>query len=371
MRGVVFTFIVVVLFSGMASALLGISPAKQEFRAVPGQSHEVLFRVSSDQPGLAIQLSVEGGLSDWVTLDKEEVYGGERFVATLTIPEGQAPPGRHRIYVGAAESEPDEAGQLGSLTKVQAVFEVFVPYPGKYVAVGLDVPNANIDEEVEFTLHLDSQGTENVSVAPSVVFYDLGGDQVGEVVFEEFLLPTLDRRDIGGRFSTEGWVPGQYLAEGRAAYDGMVTLSNRTFLVGSLFVSVTNFTRTLPRDEGIQRFLVSVESRWNGGLDDVFAEVNLSQDGEGVGWRTPSLSLNPWEIGVLEGFVDTSGLEGLYDAQVVVRYGGTSTTVHGEVRFVSSSVMWWVVGIGVIFVLGIGWSQRRRFLSASAEKGKV
>ncbi|MAE49475.1 hypothetical protein CMI48_01470 [Candidatus Pacearchaeota archaeon] len=348
-RCLFFGLFVLVLFAGLASAALGISPAKLTYDFVPGMEHEIEYTVISDRPDQVAFVYSEGALGELVGVSREKVVGEEQFVATLRFPQTMGKPGRHRIYVVASEQKAEGIEPLGSAVTVRAVIEVFVPYPGQYVDVALDVSNGNVDETIPLVLKLESLGTENVTVSPRVEVFDRDGTQVATRGFDSFLLPSRERKDVHAEMSTMGWKPGEFLAVGKASFAGQTNDVNKTFLVGSLFVNVTNHTERLVRQEGIQKFLVNVESRWNGALDEVFAEVNLSNEEGSVFVKTPSVSLRPWEFAELVAFVDTDELDGVYQSEIVVRYAGVSTRVFGLLEVGSAEQVWmWVLVLVVV-----------------------
>ena len=96
-----------------------------------------------------------------------------------------------------------------------------------------------------------------------------------------------------------------------------------------MFVNVTDFTREIPKN-GLQRFLIYIESMWNDNLNEVYADVNLSQGEQNIAFRTPSVDLNAWEMKTLEGFVDSEEMDGVYDVKIILNYAGEQSFASGE-----------------------------------------
>jgi len=128
--------------------------------------------------------------------------------------------------------------------------------------------------------------------------------------------------------NTSGYKPGDYIAEAVIDFGDIVKV-NKTFRVGSLFVGVSNFTEQLQKGK-IQEYIIGIESKWNGDLDEVFADVNIFNDVENITFRTPSVSLAAWESKNLVGFVDTEELEGEYDVNIILNYVGAKTFASGK-----------------------------------------
>ncbi|MBD3247445.1 hypothetical protein GF378_02385, partial [Candidatus Pacearchaeota archaeon] len=94
--------IFVVLSISFVSAIR-ITPAKIEGAFRPGFETEVTYRVSSPT-GKNIEVFVNGGLADYITLDKEKIKGSGEVIASIKFPEDlELEPGTHKTYVGARE----------------------------------------------------------------------------------------------------------------------------------------------------------------------------------------------------------------------------------------------------------------------------
>jgi len=148
--------------------------------------------------------------------------------------------------------------------------------------------------------------------------------------------------------STEGYRSGDYIGIAYADYGDVVSV-NQSFRIGFLFVNVTNFTQRLSQ-KGIQKFDIGIESLWNRDLEDVFAEVNFSRDASFVSFRTPPATLKGWEEGQLEGFVDTTNLEGDYDVDISLHYGEQTTITEGSVNIYRFSYAVIII-VSVVFIL--------------------
>jgi hypothetical protein len=352
MKRLVFFAVMLVLMGGLASATLGLNPAKKMYDYKEELRDEVTYRVISDHSERTIELSVEGDLAEYITLSQNTTQGSGGFSVSLVLPPGLVLLGPQETYIVASESIGSQGAVLGARTIVKALLVVEAPFPGEYVEVDLKVDHVNEGADIPVSLQVWNRGTDGVNVQPRVLFSDASGRQVDQVLFPLTSMVSQEKQHFVEAVSTQGWQPGVYLAEALASYGTEVASHNRTVIVGTLFVNVTNSTSSLSQD-GIQRFLIGVESHWNDPLNGVYAEVNLTQNGEEAAvFKTPSVSLDGRGQRELAGFVDTDELSGDYVANIAVYYGKTKTIVARPLSVGGGSSWMWI--ILAVLVLGLG-----------------
>jgi hypothetical protein len=321
--------VMIVLFSGFADASLGISPAKKEYNFIPNGEINVNFLIFTDDPERKISLFIDGDLAQYARLSKRSLTGGGGFTVTINFPADVGKPGRQSIGIRAEEQVSSEESFFSTTINVGSVIYIFVPYPGRYAETILNIPDGNVDEEIPIEALVINRGEEALDVDVAINFFEESGSKVYTMNFQEAIIGEGQERYFRKFLDTTGYRPGSYLAEAVVSYGpGEETRVNKTFRIGSLFVNITNFTESLPK-KGIQKFVISVESRWNGNLEGIFADVNLTNELDEITFRTPSLDLGPWEAGTLVGFLDTGELEGQYEVDVVVNYVGQQTFASG------------------------------------------
>ena len=357
--------------SGFASASLGITPGRKEYNFEPNTVVKIPFTVLSDNPEDKIALSVDGGeyFSKYVSLDKDNVIGATNFGVTINFPGSVEKPGKHVIAVTAAE-EPSEENFIGTAIQVAGLIIVFVPYPGRYAELTLDVPDGNIDEKIPVELKVINRGKENLDVAPKIDFYSVDlGKKVYTMEFNPAVINTAQERYFRKYLNTSGFRAGNYLASVSVASSSDAWSINKSFRIGSLFVNLTNYTDVL-HNHGIQKFYINLQSKWNGALSPVYVDVNLTNGNNSIAFRTPSADLAPWAVYKVESYVDLpeETILGVYNATFVAFYSGVNTTVFGLVaieKYYSPYVIYIFVGIAlVILVILILWYfLRRRFSS--------
>lgn len=361
-RVIILLFAVVLFmsFMSLASASLGIRPAKIEMNFVPDYVQEIKYNVEAGAPEDIILISAEGELVEYVSFDKTQLKGGGDFTATLKLPSSIAKPGYKNLYISAEQSS-SSGGMIGSKLKIRGLIRVFVPFKGKYVDIGLEVANGNINEKIGGNIKFASQGTEETNIVSTLRILDYSDNEVYKNSFDVFKLASFEEKTIPFSVDSDGWKAGAYSAIVDVMYGEESKRANASFMIGSFFVNVTNFTEKLP-NKGIQRFYIFTESKWNGDLDNVYADVNLSNSKESFVFRTPSVKIPAWKSARLEGYLDTAEMIGDYNADMVLSYGGGTTKASGKLKIVESGVLsslsfllspWTLVIILIIALLGV------------------
>jgi len=335
--------LLLVIYSGFVTAALGITPAKIEYNFVPGQKVNIKYRVITDFPGKEISISLAGDLSEYATLNKVQTIGEEEFVVTIILPEEIDEPGQHIMYV-TLEEEPPEDVFIGAKIRISSVIEINVPFKGRYAVAELRIQDGNINEMIPMETEVINRGKENLTVDVDVEIFTESGQLFLTVPFKERLVLTGQNAFFRKFLNTTGWRPGNYYGEVEANYRTGIATTNATFRVGSLFVNVTDFTKKLTQGK-IQRYLIDIESKWNGKIGEVFADVIVYNSSDNITFRTPSIDLPPWQQGELIGFIDTEGLKGKYDVNITLKYLGVETFVKGKLKIVVPRNITLIVGI--------------------------
>lgn len=336
----------------LTAAALGITPAKQEINFIPGQKYEFTFTIISDNPNQELELYLDGDLAEYGRLSTTSAIGSETFNVAVALPDEIISPGPHSIIVRGREVV-SEREFIGTLIDIGVPIKIFVPYPGRYAELQLNIPNGNIDEEIPIELLVINRGKENLFLQSVYVDFYTSGQKAGTLSYKPAEISVAEERYFRKRLDTAGYKSGDYLGVAYADY-GEIASVNQSFRVGSLFINITNFTQRIPQ-ESIQKFHIGIESFWNREIDGVFADVNLSNDVETVTFRTPPVNLEPWRIKQLEGFIDTSDLNGNYNALISLHYAQKTTTAEGIVTIYKYSYITIIVTslVALAFMGGI------------------
>ncbi|MDO8508512.1 MAG: hypothetical protein Q7S27_02390 [Nanoarchaeota archaeon] len=332
---------------------LGISPAITEIDFVPGQEYEFTFSVISESPDQIVEVKVGGDLVEYVKLSDDEVEGGGSFNLKLKLPVKAPRPGPNRISIILSEKKSEEKF-IGTKIEIRGTIIVKVPYPGRYLEADFNLGDGNVDSSILVGVDLFNRGKESLYVNSKVEFYEIGGDQsVHFMPFSPNMLEAGQSKNMQKVLNTSGMKPGNYIGKLTLDY-GESLVINRSFRIGYLFIKINNFTNELPRKD-IQKFFIGIESQWNGQINNIYADVNISNSTKNIAFRTPSITLEPWHTGLLEGFIDTRDLNGAYDLNIVLNYMDQKTYGTGTLKIIEQDYNLGFIaligGIAIIIVL--------------------
>lgn len=342
--------LIFILFSKAVSASLGVSPAIIDINFVPGEEYEFRFTIISDDPEKNIVVYAEGDLAKYVTLSKTELTGPGNVLVTLKLPQEIKEPGIYGIAIGARE-KPAEDAFISAVIDIRGVIRIHVPYPGKYPEVRFKMEDGNLNDLIPVEVYVINKGKEDLNLNVNVGFFDDLGTMIYNIPFRNVILTPTNEKYFQKYLNTTGFKPGTYVAEAVIEY-GETVKKNSTFRIGSLFVNITNFTTQLPK-RSIQKFFIDIESMWNGDLQDVYADVNISNSTKSIEFRTPSIGLERWKKKTLTGFLDTNELDGEYETKVILYYAGERSFASGRLLILRSGLNLEFLIIGMFAILFI------------------
>ncbi len=292
----------------------------------PGKTITVDYLISGTDRNTTI--TVGGDFAEHISLSEPE---GNRFTMVIQFPPELPPPGTYSFSL-AVEEVGDPSVPLGSLLSVNKRFVVEVYSPTKELLASLHAGSVNEGTPVPLTLSVESRGYEDIErvqgiisvyeAADSADFAGSTGNAAGNVLLGTVTtpvkaLPALATETLSVLFDTHGLRAGRYAASGAVLYDGRQKEANATFRIGNLSVELENYTAEL--QQGFSEFKAIVRSMWGEEIHNVYAL--LSVNGETL-LHTPSITLPPWERGVLGGIINVSLLPGAYEGSFHLFFEG-------------------------------------------------
>jgi len=316
---------------------IGLSPATINIPYAPGAAEEFSFFVLNTR-GDEIQANIyaSGEYASFITFFEMivRIEGGQmrEIFATARFPDTPLTPGPQHVKIGVIEESLDTSQVQGVIPKVGVETKVKfdVPYPGKYIQFRLEVSPVNTGERLPVALFIKSYGREVIEHLRGTI--TLGTQERAYETIPVSLASILphEERTFSTSVATDIFPPGDYFASGTFTYDGLQGFAETDFRIGTLYVNLTNYTRIFERGT-VAPLDLHIASRWNKNIDDVYATIDIMQDGRGVAQlRTPSVSLGLWETAMLKTYWDTGGRsKGDYQARITLNYAQTSSTFDG------------------------------------------
>lgn len=364
-----FYWVLILLFCMSYVSSLGISPAIKNINFDPGKQVNISFYVLDAVDGVTYDVGFRGGsLAKYSLLSADSVIGGGSFTLTINFPQSLDVPGEHTISLSVRE-RPSETSFINTLVEVGSVIKTFVPYPGYYGDLSLNIPDVNAGEQIPVELHVINRGDNPLNLSSVYVdFVSSSGESVKKLEFTPVTIPVSGDRYFRKYADSLGIEPGNYIATAKVSYRDIDREINRSFRVGTLFVNITNYTDSINRG-GIQKFYITLESKWNSPIYGAYVEVNITNNEYSTLFRTPSADIIPWEEKIIESYLDTENLDGYYDLYLNTTYHGQSNMVTGRlyvgnnytlVIYSVSAVLAIIFFIGLYIILKRFFFRKRR-----------
>lgn len=273
---------------------------------------------------------IYGSLEEYATLHSIVDHGDEiTFSVTLKLPDVLEPAGMHELNVGAQEIAPEREGIYG-LTKV--INQILVRVLYDEIAAGftsLATPHVNENEKKDISFQGESFSKQYMSgMWGDIEIYDYNKELRKTIRTETFSLDPGEKKRIDALFDSTGLTPGQYFAKATVHwYDNTTTLES-TFNIGTLDVDVIDFTKNFTAGQ-INRINVTVESKWNGKINRIYAKLFLD-DKEFE--ATQTYTLNPFEKKKMVGFLDLTFIEGgTHKLKIVLKFDTLEKIIEEDI----------------------------------------
>jgi hypothetical protein len=293
------------------AAAFGITPAMASATFIPGDEFVSRFTVLNDEglPGM-LRVSVEGGLSDLVTINMTEMP----LEATVSIPyritfPRQVPPGGDYVTKIFVEPVlPPELNAVGAQVRLAHRVTITVPAHGKFVTVETDASQR--EGVINLTAHVRNIGSDDISALSATFgFFQDAETPVWSTTTKTVSLPAGDRDVLGASLMASELPPGVYELRTSVSYDGNSTGSSQTYEHGVPSLALVNATTMVSKDD-LTPFSLTVQSVWNRPLDGVYADVSvLDASGTVVRqFKTETVDIQPGEPVTYTPFFDSRGL---------------------------------------------------------------
>jgi len=341
----------------VSAGSVGISPTNFNFFFEPNLEKTFDFTVTSADAKTGIEVYVAGDLAQYVKLSENYFIGRGNVKVSLKLPEYIEIPGKHRILIGVKESSKNvqKGSGIGGVAAVQAVIDVYVPYPGKYIEAEFDLKNINKGENAPFELIINNLGTEKITINPKIEIYERESKLKSKII-EIGELQSKESKVIKDFLDTSDLKEGIYKVFVTMDYGKVLTIE-KELKVGHFFLNITDYSYEFIEGK-INQFNIIVENLWNSKIEGIFAEVSISDKGIILDdFRTPSINLNPWTKENLTGFFDATNIsKGRYTANLRVFYGNKTTSKLVAIYVYKKKLnkMWFIFGgiiIGTVTLL--------------------
>ena len=326
----IFLIVLALSFQIVSAGGVGISPAYYKDFFEPGLEKTYRFYSFNTDVNNGIRIYVEGDLAQYVNLSKTYILGGGEFTAKIKLPNEIEKPGTHKISIGAIEAKDEigEGGNIGGIAAIQGRIDILVPYPGKYAEATFKVQSINQGEDVPYEIEIQNLGTQSITVKPTII---ISKSNSTEILLTEKLTETemssKETLKIVKTLRAKDLPPGEYQAFATVDWGEKIISLNQTFRVGEFLVEIIDYDYQFYEGR-INPFNIQIQNKWNSKIDEVFAEVSITDEGRVVGdFKTVSVETSPWETKNITGYFDATELETKrYVARIMLSYGGEKSS---------------------------------------------
>jgi hypothetical protein len=338
-------FTVVLCFEAYA---IGISPPTimVDFEPYYKGEHVYIITNNGDQD-MTAEVEAIDELAAYFEPNKTSIditaHSAGRYTFRVLLPEYLEPGlrfGRIKVVGNMKSAIP---GMFNVRAAVVGDYIVRVPYPGKYLDYDWNFNNINENESVLFKIDVYSRGNETLKeVYGFIDIYDLKWNTIVSRIPSTKIndLESLKTGTIYAGWDSKGNPPGLYYVKLSLYYDGLFKEETRQLRIGTRNLKIVNFTSYF-EPETINKFSILIESLWNDQIDNVYAEVKVSNATKDFEvFRTPTKSLPGWSSQTLDGYWDSHGAAlGDYYAKVKVFFGGDlSVTQESIIHVVEKKI---------------------------------
>lgn len=330
--GLLFSILIAALvFSSLALSLgIGSLPGQRTINFEPNKRVVLSYFILSADTD--VKVHVAGDLADYMKVTKELIHARDSdtsFNVIIDFPEKIETPGIHKMSVVAEQLDASKGGTFGTKVNIRVNFDVFVPYPGKYVELSVSAPNVDVNETVNIYYKLSNKGKETISsIYAGIYVFNATNQRVAELKTDEISLAPQASYESNVLLDTPGLSPGEYRIVMQSEYPGK-NKSSAAFRIGSQKVLLVDYTKEFYVNT-INKFEIGLLNDWSVSTGNVYAEIVM----DGKSFKTPSLTLAPWQYRKAEGYLDAQTLsEGSKNATILIYYGENKDSIPVELLF--------------------------------------
>ena len=333
---------------------LGITPGRTTINFAPNLEQDVGFSLlNNEHKKMSVVFFVQGELNGSITLFNNNIAflpseDSKSFHYKVKLPE-KLEPGLHTAEIMALEIPEASADgtYVGATVAVVSQLYVYVPYPGKYADIELNVLDAEQNSTATFIVPVINRGKVGIGEARALIdIYTSLNEKVAALETDFAPIEPGARTELSAK-----WLvnvnSGDYLAKVTVFYDGESRSIEKQFGVGVNVLTIESILVNDFRLGEIAKLQVLIENRWNQELKSVFANLivydedsRVMADVKSAAEDIPSLSRRE-----LIAYWDTVGVqEGEYDGKLMVKYGKKSSDKNLLLKISANSLD--ITGVG-------------------------
>lgn len=320
-----FFFLSLLSINGQATGIRSAVPQSERYLVfTPNLEKSFSFQIFGSA---AIDAYIEGDLKDYCILIDEEGHEGPRIVTVKLKLPYELPPGTYTTKISAIEKSTD-SNIVAAVTGVRIPIVVYVLEDTPYLKASLLVSDANPEENISFSLKLQSWSYMDIEgVQTFVEIYDSENNTIQTLDMPDAMVPATKIIFVSENLPASTIGEGDFSAKAFVTYGINKTETNiDTFKVGTLRIDLVNHTTYVNRnpdsEQNINLVELGIRSNWNHPVSNLYAVMYI--DGDIV--RTPTVDLRPFGEATLTGYWDVRNRSvGEYIVNVAFNFNGVTT----------------------------------------------
>ncbi len=340
-KTILFLLAVIILIQPVLA--LGVTPARSVIDFEPGLRKSVTIKIMNNEHKIFKAIAyARGELANYtkikdtiITLTEHDDY--KELTYELILPDSMKKPGMHTseiIILELREFADKEETVVTATASVSSQVRLRVPYPEKYAEAQLHISGADVEEGINFVIPIFNYGTQDIRSAKAKIRI-LGAtyDEVAVLNTNEISLKATKEGKLAAIWQAEV-NPGMYHAVAEIDYDGNPIKIEQNFEVGNMVIDIEDIRVDDFVLGDIAKFDIYLRSRWNQPIENVHADVSISDKNQRLhSSKTASIDMPPFTQRKLEAYWDTKGISvGVYNVDVILHYGGKITERLFEVN---------------------------------------
>jgi len=324
-----FIFIILILtiflFSLYNTNALLLQPPDIKIDYTPNLQKTFSYSIKSDTV-VKVGMYVKGDLNQSIRLHTTEadLKPGEwtGFSFEINLPE-TLNPGLHDNRIVIVE-QVTQGEAIGGRVGVELLLPIRVPYPGRYIEIGLDAEDIKINEKEIFKLKFMNYGKENLTDLEALInIYNSNNELIGSIKSNRVSINPGETKNLNVIWDSKGNREGVYYAKAIVNYDNTKAEASTDFRIGDLLIEIISINGTEIKKGNIGKINIKLTSKWNEKIEDVYAQLQFNTNKGLVSVKSENFDINPWQTLEVFIYLDTKDIDADdYKSELKVFYAG-------------------------------------------------
>lgn len=339
---VVLWCLVLLLIVQLVTAL-GIRPAKTGLAVEEGRDYSgKLWVVNNDQMEFSVDISLEGEMSEYVTLSANELTfrsddDAKSVGFEVHLPD-EVPPGISTAKIIIAQKVAS-SGENTVSSRIVLKHKIFVqgPYPDKYIEAKLNFHEQG--DEIAFVSEVENLGKKDIGSIQTTFYVNDKQKEEHIMETEETSLKRKENKLLRTKLDRSLFELGEFEVSAVTKFDDQNIELIKNLIVGKPEVDITYFDNYFIANK-INQYSMDLLNKWNKRVKNVYVDVEVSRDDQKIDeFRTKSTDIEGEMLQRITDYLDAKDKgPGRYTFDMVVNFWSLVRMYQKEFQFESELV---------------------------------